>query len=114
MRVLVQELDARARKGETVVRGGTGGYTVDSQLRLAEGTQYCIVYTVLYCVHSGSGVYRNPEGEILKVLEASVPPYCYQYGCLMAVPWEVCIHVHGCTYAQYCIVAGAVLHDAVL
>ncbi|KAK2991885.1 hypothetical protein RJ640_026755, partial [Escallonia rubra] len=32
-----EKLDAKARQGETVVPGGTGGKSLDSQERLAEG-----------------------------------------------------------------------------
>jgi len=32
-----QELDERARQGETVVPGGTGGKSVEAQQHLAEG-----------------------------------------------------------------------------
>lgn len=32
-----EELDARAREGETVVPGGTGGKSLEAQERLAEG-----------------------------------------------------------------------------
>lgn len=32
------DLNAKAREGETVVPGGTGGKSVDAQERLAEGT----------------------------------------------------------------------------
>lgn len=32
-----QELDARARQGETVVPGGTGGKSLKAQEHLAEG-----------------------------------------------------------------------------
>lgn len=32
-----QELDARARQGETVVPGGTGGKSLEAQEHLAEG-----------------------------------------------------------------------------
>lgn len=32
-----EELDKRAREGETVVPGGTGGGSLDAQERLAEG-----------------------------------------------------------------------------
>ncbi|KAG1339074.1 EMB-1 protein [Trichinella papuae] len=31
------ELDAKARQGETVVPGGTGGYSLEAQEHLAEG-----------------------------------------------------------------------------
>jgi Small hydrophilic plant seed protein len=33
-----KELDRRAREGETVVPGGTGGKSLDAQERLAEGS----------------------------------------------------------------------------
>lgn len=33
-----KELDARARQGETVVPGGTGGKSLEAQQHLAEGT----------------------------------------------------------------------------
>jgi hypothetical protein len=32
-----QELDSRARQGETVVPGGTGGKSLEAQEHLAEG-----------------------------------------------------------------------------
>lgn len=35
-----RELDERARRGETVVPGGTGGKSLEAQERLAEG-QFC-------------------------------------------------------------------------
>ncbi|XP_050382138.1 late embryogenesis abundant protein EMB564-like [Argentina anserina] len=34
-----EELDAKARQGETVVPGGTGGKTLEAQEHLAEGRQ---------------------------------------------------------------------------
>ncbi|KAB2630485.1 hypothetical protein D8674_008004 [Pyrus ussuriensis x Pyrus communis] len=34
-----QELDQKARQGETVVPGGTGGKSLDAQAHLAEGYQ---------------------------------------------------------------------------
>jgi hypothetical protein len=34
-----KELDRKAREGETVVPGGTGGKSVEAQEHLAEGTQ---------------------------------------------------------------------------
>lgn len=33
----IEELDRRARKGETVVPGGTGGHSLEAQKHLAEG-----------------------------------------------------------------------------
>lgn len=33
-----EELDRRARQGETVVPGGTGGKSLEAQEHLAEGT----------------------------------------------------------------------------
>ncbi|URE20903.1 Small hydrophilic plant seed protein [Musa troglodytarum] len=35
-----RELDEKARRGETVVAGGTGGKSLDAQERLAEGLYY--------------------------------------------------------------------------
>lgn len=37
------ELDARARQGETVVPGGTGGKSLEAQEHLAEGSTYNII-----------------------------------------------------------------------
>jgi hypothetical protein len=34
---LREELDARARRGETVIPGGTGGRSLEAQEHLAEG-----------------------------------------------------------------------------
>lgn len=38
------ELDAKARQGETVVPGGTGGKTVEAQEHLAEGNLQKPIY----------------------------------------------------------------------
>lgn len=38
------ELDARARQGETVVPGGTGGKSLEAQEHLAEGNKYPYMY----------------------------------------------------------------------
>lgn len=38
------ELDARARQGETVVPGGTGGKSLEAQEHLAEGFIYSVNY----------------------------------------------------------------------
>ena len=35
-----EELDEKARQGETVVPGGTGGKSLEAQEHLAEGMQY--------------------------------------------------------------------------
>lgn len=35
-----EELDERAKQGETVVRGGTGGNSLEAQLHLAEGKTF--------------------------------------------------------------------------
>ena len=40
-----EELDARARQGETVVRGGTGGKSLEAQEHLAEGI---LVFIILH------------------------------------------------------------------
>lgn len=40
------ELDAKAKQGETVVPGGTGGKSLDAQERLAEG--YSFVSFTIY------------------------------------------------------------------
>ena len=39
------ELDARARKGETVVPGGTRGKSLDAQERLADG-----IFLFIFCM----------------------------------------------------------------
>lgn len=41
-----QDLDARARQGETVVPGGTGGKSLEAQEHLAEG--YLFIYFLYY------------------------------------------------------------------
>lgn len=41
------ELDARARQGETVVPGGTGGKSLEAQEHLAEGNKYPYISTTL-------------------------------------------------------------------
>lgn len=38
------ELDARARQGETVVPGGTGGKSLEAQEHLAEGDHIIYAY----------------------------------------------------------------------
>lgn len=38
-----EELDARARQGETVVPGGTGGKSLDAQEHLAEGSHLLLL-----------------------------------------------------------------------
>lgn len=38
------ELDARARQGETVVPGGTGGKSLEAQEHLAEGVTTCRLF----------------------------------------------------------------------
>lgn len=40
-----EELDAKARQGETVVPGGTGGKSLEAQENLAEG-----IYSLCLCV----------------------------------------------------------------
>ncbi|KAG8390122.1 hypothetical protein BUALT_Bualt01G0050700 [Buddleja alternifolia] len=41
------ELDARAKQGETVVPGGTGGKSLEAQEHLAEGTYtYIYIYNI--------------------------------------------------------------------
>ncbi|KAK6145525.1 hypothetical protein DH2020_022345 [Rehmannia glutinosa] len=42
------ELDARAKQGETVVPGGTGGKSLEAQEHLAEGTIINILYIYIY------------------------------------------------------------------
>lgn len=45
-----EELEERARLGETVVPGGTGGKSLEAQENLAEGIHiiYILLKTVLY------------------------------------------------------------------
>lgn len=43
-----KELDARARQGETVVPGGTGGKSLEAQEHLAQGMFYKYIYTLRY------------------------------------------------------------------
>ena len=38
------ELDSRARQGETVVPGGTGGKSLKAQEHLAEGKRICVFF----------------------------------------------------------------------
>lgn len=38
----IDELENRARQGETVVPGGTGGKSLEAQERLAEGTLFLV------------------------------------------------------------------------
>lgn len=52
-----RELDEKARRGETVVPGGTGGKSLDAQERLAEGLYYIRSYhywtvVVSFCIFS--------------------------------------------------------------
>lgn len=42
-----EELDEKARQGETVVPGGTGGKSVEAQERLAEGIIYVLRFKIL-------------------------------------------------------------------
>lgn len=43
-----EELDARARQGETVVPGGTGGKSLEAQEHLAEGSHLLRLPFTLY------------------------------------------------------------------
>lgn len=44
-----EELDTKARQGETVVPGGTGGKSLEAQEHLAEGIHdLYIMYTYIY------------------------------------------------------------------
>ena len=52
-----RELDEKARRGETVVPGGTGGKSLDAQERLAEGLYYIRSFhhrtvVVSFCIFS--------------------------------------------------------------
>ena len=38
------ELDSRARQGETVIRGGTGGKSLEAQEHLAQGKTYLFFF----------------------------------------------------------------------
>lgn len=42
-----EKLDEKARQGETVVPGGTGGKSVEAQERLAEGIIYVLRFKIL-------------------------------------------------------------------
>lgn len=42
-----EELDEKAKQGETVVPGGTGGKSVEAQERLAEGIIYVLRFKIL-------------------------------------------------------------------
>lgn len=44
-----EELDARARRGETVIPGGTGGRSLEAQEHLAEGT-YTDTVSLIMCI----------------------------------------------------------------
>lgn len=44
-----EELEAKARQGETVVPGGTGGKSLEAQEHLAEG-KLCVRVCVCVCV----------------------------------------------------------------
>lgn len=46
-----QELDARARQGETVIPGGTGGKSLEAQEHLAEGDPHHLMSNLLFCIH---------------------------------------------------------------
>lgn len=39
-----QDLDRKAREGQTVVPGGTGGKSLEAQQNLAEGTYGLLIY----------------------------------------------------------------------
>lgn len=41
-----RELDEKARQGETVVKGGTGGKSLEAQEHLAEGIIYYFIFLV--------------------------------------------------------------------
>lgn len=43
-----EELDARARQGETIVPGGTGGKSLEAQEHLAEGSRLLRLPFTLY------------------------------------------------------------------
>lgn len=47
------ELDRRAKEGETVVPGGTGGKSLEAQEHLAEGI-YLYLITILYYLYLNS------------------------------------------------------------
>lgn len=42
-----EELDARARQGETVVPGGTGGKSLEAQEHLAEGKAFKLLDDII-------------------------------------------------------------------
>jgi hypothetical protein len=46
---LREELDARARRGETVIPGGTGGRSLEAQEHLAEGI-YTDTVSLIMCI----------------------------------------------------------------
>lgn len=45
-----RELDERAKKGETVVPGGTGGKSLEAQEHLAEGLVACMHGLYFLCL----------------------------------------------------------------
>ncbi|KAJ6982922.1 hypothetical protein NC653_025899 [Populus alba x Populus x berolinensis] len=48
-----EELDARARRGETVIPGGTGGRSLEAQEHLAEGTYTDTVSLIMWRSRGG-------------------------------------------------------------
>ena len=58
------ELDARARQGETVVPGGTGGKSLEAQEHLAEGSVAKAISSLLALVFSSSSSSRSSSSSI--------------------------------------------------